>query len=553
MKMNNILKFSVVLLGVSVMASGCIEETFPEGSTATQEQIAGSEFASAGAVMALPTVLITNQVGWSEHIDFGYPALFGATDRLAGEIFPVCASVEGGNVYTDRFQSFHYINRGGMSVNTWAVAMFYENYYKYIQTANSVIASVSGAPLGIAKAYRAMAYLDMARLYDPLQAESPNDASYEEQRAAVEALTVPLVTETTTMTELENNPRVTRDKMFEFILQDLNDAETLMADYVPSGKNLPSLAAVYGLKARTYLWLGGFTETYENVPTGNDAYKLAAEYAQKAITASNCTIMTEAEWLDPKSGFTTVNGAWIWGMVQSTDTVLGNLHSFTAHMSPEAIWGYGYLSQPGISVFTYDRIAAGDFRKKNIVTPDRNYKALQPYTTLTEEEFMDGGIAPMAWFKFHTGNGEKRDYSVGNVTSIPLMRVEEMYLIQAEAVAHYDEATGKSLLESFMSHRAPGYKCPAAASSGDALIEEIIFQKRMEFWGEGISLYDMKRIGISMHNGDEGSNAPGMMRFTTNGRAPWWNLMLPLSAVQQNVALQGHNNPDPSLTVKSND
>lgn len=190
---------------------------------------------------------------------------------------------------------------------------------------------------------------------------------------------------------------------------------------------------------------------------------------------------------------------------------------------------------------------------QNIVNPERNYKALQPYTTLTEEEFEDGGIAPMTWFKFHTGAGEKRDYSVANVTSIPLMRVEEMYLIQAEAVAHYDEATGKALLESFMSHRAKGYKCPAAASTGDALIDEIIFQKRMEFWGEGIAIYDMKRLNIGMHNGDEGSNAPAEMRFSTNGRAPWWNIMLPLSALQQNVALQGHNNPDPSLTVKSND
>ncbi len=553
MKMNNILKFSAVLLGFSILASGCIEETFPESNAATQEQISGSQFASEGAVMALPTVLIKNQIGWSEHIDFGYPAIFGATDRLAGEIFPVCASVDGGNPYTDRFQSYHYINVGHMGVDQPGLVLFYRNYYKFILTANSVISSVEGPAQGIAKVYRAMAYLDMARLYDPLQADSPNDASYEAQRAAVDGLTVPIVTETSTMEEMENNPRVSRDKLFEFILQDLDAAETLLADYEPAGKNLPSLAAVYGMKARAYLWLGGFTESYETVPTGEAAYKLAAEYAEKAIAESKCTILTEAEWLDPKSGFNTVNNAWIWGMVQSSDTVISNLHSFTAHMSPEAIFGYGYVSQPGISVFFYERMASTDFRKKNIVNPDRSYKALQPYTNLTEEEFEDGGIAPMTWFKFHPGAGEKRDDTVGNVTSIPLMRVEEMYLIQAEAVAHYDEGTGKALLETFMSHRAKGYKCPPANSSGDALIDEIIFQKRMEFWGEGISLYDMKRLNIGMHNGDEGSNAPAEMRFSTNGRAPWWNVMLPLSAVQQNVALQGHNNPDPSLTVKSND
>ena len=128
-----------------------------------------------------------------------------------------------------------------------------------------------------------------------------------------------------------------------------------------------------------------------------------------------------------------------------------------------------------------------------------------------------------------------------------MMRVEEMYLIEAEATAHYDAATGKSLLLSFMANRDPAYTVPAA----NDLIDEIIFQKRIEFWGEGIICYDLKRLNIGMHNGDTGTNAPSSAQFPTDGRAPWCYSEFPLIAVQQNKALSGKNNPNPNQSVKA--
>lgn len=547
MDMNKIIKLATVLLGSSVLLSGCIKETFPEAEIVTTDQAADSPFAMDGLAASMPTILITNYVNIGDHFDFGYPGIFGATDRLAGEIFPVAGNIPGGNQYADRWQPYLY-NRG-LAANGWGAPFFYLNYYQFIYTANEAIglAETGGNEqvLGVAKAFRALCYLDLARLYDPLPAKSPLKPQYETERQAVDGLTVPIVRGGETLQELENNPRAPREEIFTFILEDLNAAEALLANYTPPTKNLPSLAVVYGLKARTYLWLGGFDEQYANVPTGTNAYRLAAEYARKAIDASGCSIMTENQWLDAKTGFNTVNSAWMWAMIQTTDTVLNNLLSFTAHMSPEAIWGYGYMAQPGISVFSYNRIATGDFRKKNFIGPDRSYAAIKPYTSLTEEEFEP--IAPYASFKYHTAGGEKLNYSAGNVTSIPMMRVEEMYLIEAEATAHYDQATGKSLLQAFMANRAPGYTVPATID----LIDEIIFQKRIELWGEGQILYDLKRLNMSLHNGDAGTNAPSGAQFTTDGRAPWWNCVIPLSAVQQNKALLEKNNPNPTDTYKT--
>lgn len=551
MKKNKIVKFAAALLCAPVLLSSCIEETFPEGGNVTSGQISESPFAMEDIAASIPTILITNYLDMGDHFDFGYPGIFGATDRMVGEVFPVSQNLPGGNQYFDRWQAWLYPDMGGLSATGWT-DFFYLNYYQFIYSANEVISIASqsesgGVALGIAKAFRAMCYLDMARMYDPLPAKAPDRPSYESELEAVKGLTVPIVREGTTLEQLENNPRATREEMFNFILSDLTDAESLLADYQPASKTMPSQAVVYGLLARTYLWLGGFEETYEGFVTGTEAYKKAAEYARKAINASGCTILTESQWLDPKTGFNTVNNAWMWAMIQTTDTVLNNLLSWAAHMSLEAVYGYGYGAQPGISIFSYERISDTDFRKKSYVTPDdQSYAAAQPYMSLTEEEFKT--VAPYASYKFHTAGGEKSNFTIANVVDIPMMRVEEMYLIEAEATAHYDEATARTLLTSFMAHRDPNYRIPAATTD---LVEEIIFQKRIEFWGEGIIYYDMKRLNMSMHNADTGTNAPSGAIISTDGRAPWWNCVIPLGAVQQNIALTNMNNPDPTGTVRS--
>ena len=105
MKMNNILKTTALLLGSSVLLSGCIKETFPESGYATSDQTAESPFAKEGLITAMPTVLITNYTDLGEHIDFGYPGIFGATDRMVGEVFPVSGNLPGGNQYYDRHGS----------------------------------------------------------------------------------------------------------------------------------------------------------------------------------------------------------------------------------------------------------------------------------------------------------------------------------------------------------------------------------------------------------------------------------------------------------------
>ena len=556
MKMRNIFKLAAIVLGASTLATGCIQETFPQSGSGTASQVGESTFAADGLVASVPAILVTNII-YNTHEDFGYPAIMVHLDHAIGEVFPSNA-YSGGNQYYDRFQYYQY--QFGLGPDGFC-AMFWYHYYQFIKATNDVISAVgdnetTAVQRGTAKTFRAMYYLDMARLYDPLYAVSTERPSYMTDLAKVEGLTVPIVDENTSEADAANNPRTPRDEMFKFIFSDLDDAETCLKGVTPSAKNLPSLAVVYGLKARAYLWLGGFEDNlYTDVLTGKAAYAKAAEYARKAITASGCTPLTEAEYCDPINGFNNANAnnAWMWAMIQSSETVLSNLHTWAAHMCTGAGWGYGCGSQPGVRKASYERMSNTDFRKKLIVGPNTTYADYKDVTNLTESEWKEWGLEgngmyTYAHMKFRTNGGEKQNSSTGNVVDIPMMRVEEMYLIEAEASEHVAPGSGKTLIASFMTaYRDPKYTVPAGAD----VVEEIIFQKRCELWGEGVLFFDFKRLDMGIDNAYDGSNTPGGLDFSTTGRCPAWNICIPLAEVQQNLALEGKNNPDPSKTLKA--
>ena len=75
------------------------------------------------------------------------------------------------------------------------------------------------------------------------------------------------------------------------------------------------------------------------------------------------------------------------------------------------------------------------------------------------------------------------------------MRVEEMYLILAEAQAMSgNAATGAATLENFVkTYRNPEYQC--RATSAEAVQDEVWLQRRIELWGEGLSYFDLMRLG----------------------------------------------------------
>lgn len=537
--MNNITKFSTLALAAAMAFTGCIKETQPT-TVVTSDAVAQSSTAVEAMVNAIPVAeALPYSVygsGQNRGFDFGLPGIMCATDAATGDVVGTSGDANSG------YNWFWFFEVGTrLNSNAYVSSFTWYCYWNFIKSCNDIISIVVDpqtddmkAFLAYAKANRAALYLDLARSFDPLE-NNYTDVS------KVKGLTVPLITETTTEAEARNNPRLPRQEMFDFIFADLDAAEQLLTGNSHSaGKDVPSLAVVYGLKARAYLWLGGFDSSN---------YAKAAEFARKAIDTSGATILTEAQWLDPKTGFNTPNNSWMWYVPQSPEGVT-NLVNFVAWRSCEATWGYGQLVQQGVHVNFYNRISDTDWRKRAFIGPDPDawYEANTDISNFNAADFgvekFSDYFSPYATVKFRPVNGETLDYKSGNPTSICMMRVEEMILTEIEAIAHTNPAEAAQKLQAFVQTRDPQYML--AATTSEAVVEAAIWQKRIELWGEGIVFYDMKRLNYSIETGYPGTNVATDSRINTDGRAPWWNFVIPEAEVIQNTVLKDTNNPEPS-------
>ena len=523
----NLYKFlaGVCLSSTLVMATGCIEETFPTNG-ATEDQLTASDMATSAMLWAMPATLNKYAtISGSYHWDWGYGSIMHVRDVMTEDMAVISSGY-------DWYSSWEENTYQGES---YIYSQFIWNYYyQAVLTTNKLLGAIdeetaSEAQMGYlaaAHAFRALFYLDMARMFEFL----PNDKT---QGSNVEGLTVPIVTETTTEEDARNNPRVSRADMAAFILSDLDFAEQHIGSLEESAKTLPNLAAIYGLKARLYMWL----EDYANAQT----------YARQAIDECGLTPMTEEQCLSTTNGFNNID-CWIWGsqMVSEDDVVQTGILNWASWMSNETSFGYsGQAPFVMIGASLYNRISDTDFRKKMWKAPAGS--ALDGQTEfLTSSTFGYFGdrLEDYSSVKFRPAEGNCDDYTVGAATAYPLMRVEEMYFIEAEAAAQQGDGQAQSLLTNFMTqYRDPNY---TTSATGDALINEIILQKRIELWGEGQTFFDVKRLNMSVTRGYQGTNFSDLTRFNTNGRPAWMNICIVQSEKNNNAALIGFENPDPS-------
>ena len=533
---------TLATLAAALLASSCIKEADPY-EIATEDQVTLETL-----IEGIPASLVqAGSAGYAQDgqaWDFALPAIHIATESMTGDI------AIGGNIGYDWFAQWG--TNEALGADYAVGALTWNNYYAWIMAANNVIKQIDASDfssldatqksyLGFAYAYRAMFYLDLVRLYEF------KENNYTEAPEVL-GLGVPVVLPETTEAEAKNNPRAKVDDIYDkVIFPDLDNAEELLENYTAPDKYTISLALVYGLKARAWL---------ERGTAKNDAesYRQAAEYARQAITASGCTPLTQEQWEDPTNGFNsaTSNNAWIWGLALPSESV-ANLFCFTVHMSCENDWA-PYHAGRGINRNLYYSIDSRDFRRHSWLDPDRSsyaYKSCRP----DADTYFKESLADFANIKFRPAQGAYADYKVGGAADHCCMRVEEMYFIEAEATAQAgDLAGGIRLLNEFMtSYRMMNgatYDCTSKSGTLEGFINELMLQKRIEFWGEGIVMFDMKRLDMSSKRGYVGTNAPSSYRLNVEGRAPYWNFVIIRSETQNNPVIATQNNPDPSGLVE---
>lgn len=225
---------------------------------------------------------------------------------------------------------------------------------------------------------------------------------------------------------------------------------------------------------------------------------------------------------------------WTSDITVDADIVQTGIVNYISHISSVA---YGYVTAGGmfknISSDLYNKIPDNDIRKE---------------WWCNDETLYTGG--PMGKVKLPKYANVKYGWyntAGDNCNDYVYMRAEEMWLIEAEALAMGGNiGGGKSLLETFVKTRQPDYVC--TATSADAIRDEIWLQRRIEFWGEGISWFDLKRLKkpIVRKYPDTNHNLDAQYDFPAEDNI--FNLLIPRKELQDNKAItEADNNPMPNI------
>lgn len=538
MKMNN--RYFVALLGSAMLlTTSCSDlDTNPSGSTMSDGQLnevlaqdqskLKSEVSGMYASM-IECEAITQWYGSARHNDFGYASTMMMMDA-SGQDEP--SQVSGYNWYN---KPLRFVDRTANSETTYFI---WNQCYKNIKAANDVLKSVDLENLSdVAKSYvgqayamRAFEYFTLIQLYQ---------FSY---KGHEDAAGVPIVTEKTAEAEA-NNPRAAVKDVYKQIMDDLNTAIDYLTDS-RSAKSEINRQVAYGLRARVNLVMQNWSD--------------AAADAQKA--AEGYTPLSKDAAAAP--GFNDVSASnWIWGNIvdESNDIVQSGILNFPSMMC--SFTGNGYSPTYACRMINsklWKEIPSTDVRKGWWIDENLNSPIVNPkYVVHQEYEDEDGNVVKYLAVYNQTGDevaditepytnvkfgAYKNQYGNElNACDIPLMRVEEMILIQAEATAMGGNVEeGKRILENFVrTYRDPSYTCNATTAEG--VQDAVWFQRRVELWGEGFSFTDLLRLKKPLDR--TGANYEVSVRFNLPAESPIFLYLIPEDEENHNEALVGNNNP----------
>ena len=152
--------------------------------------------------------------------------------------------------------------------------------------------------------------------------------------------------------------------------------------------------------------------------------------------------------------------------------------------------------------------------------------------------------------KFRTAGGDagRDNQYIGFTVAVPLMRVEEMYLIEAEATGRQNEAEGIALLTAFAKTRDANYVYGIhneayGNTTTSPFVNECWWQRRVELWGEGFATLDIKRLQKGIVRNYPGTNHTENYRWNSVTTPTWMNTCIVQTETNYNTACT--NNPEP--------
>ncbi|HBL73306.1 MAG TPA: RagB/SusD family nutrient uptake outer membrane protein [Bacteroidales bacterium] len=528
MKLKFLAQSIVVVFTLFALASCTELDLHYEGGTADDDQLgeatqaipkrADAAVNGMYALLGKPYVYFGEASGRAD--DMGYMSVCLGQDLNSGDMTNIVSGYDWFSValeYSDRTPT--YANpqiRNGL-------------FYKIIYSTRDVLTMIPDgtdnaelmAKRGQAKAMRAFSYLSLAPYFQFKYKGNEDKPS------------VPLADETV---DPRNNPRVTLQKLYEVIIQDLTDAIADLDGFVRPNKGTIDQKVAYGLRARAYLNMEMWAE--------------AAADAEKALVGFTPYGIND---LKAPGFYNATDPNWIWAILLPADVVGQELATWPSQIG--SFSGNAYVPYAGIwrsiNKLLYDKIPSTDVRKKWWLDSDTASSYLDSLTwtdyakniTYKGQEIPGAVITdvkvkmePYANVKFGQRSGVGEAVNDGDWC---LMRAEEMILLRAEALAKAgDLPAGKTVLEDFVKT----YRSPAYTSTASTLADfenEVWLQRRIELWGEGFAMADVMRLGknvVRYHPG-KATNVPEDYQFNISANDPWLLLRFVQRETTNNVAI----------------
>lgn len=334
-------------------------------------------------------------------------------------------------------------------------------YYRLIYATNDIIDDLGGNDAtefastkdkhfyGQAKAMRAYAYFYLMQMYTP---------TYNASEEAIPVYTSKYPVGVA-------NPKSTQAEVYNLIIKDLKDAEGYLADFSRNNKAKVDKNVVAGLLAYTYAAIG------ENALAATEAAKIVN--STYTITAKN-DVAYDPDVTSSYQGFNDLkNPSWLWGFDITTEN----------EMDLISWWGQ-------MDIFTYSYSWVGDTKsidaglRAKIRPDDVRIKQFQMIP-----DYNDTYLGTGKFFTAARTEGGQRVVE----TDYLFMRADEFHLLYAETLAKSgQEGTAKAVLKNFLNNRIDDTSF-VDGLSGQALLDEIYDQTRIEMWGEGKAYLAMKR------------------------------------------------------------
>lgn len=465
------MKKNIYLIGAAVMTmfmSSCDKEFLEVEPT---QQLSPEQIATAaekdpsllkGNIAGLYSTMYNTGTGGTDldHDDFGQKGYDIYSDMIASDM--VLAGVTYG--------WYSRIARYQTTTDNTDIGAYkpWRYYYRIIFGANTVIDALGGTDavpseplkrhiMGQAKAMRGYAYFYLAQFY--AKGYTPSEKI------------LPLYTDT----KVPNQPKATAEEVYNLIISDLSQAVEYLDDFNRLSKDQIDKTVAKGLLSYA-LAARGTTADLNRV----------VELTGDVITSGGYRVTNQNELygrvengvlVNPESGFNNVaTPSWMWGV----DLTLAN------DLDLVSWWGQ-------VDAYTYSYAWAGD--PKNI---DKGlYDSMRP-DDLRRKQFSATSYRPL--FKFfdpaRKAGGQRQV-----TTDYVYMRIEEMILLNAEAKARLgQDAAAREMLKNLVTARVADASY-VDALSGQALLDEIYLQTRLELWGEGKSYLAMKRLKKTVTRG----------------------------------------------------